>query len=248
MLRACGGACLFFATFSLFAFDVPPLTDPVMDMAGMISPEVKGQIDTALRYLRNQGGTQIAVLTIPSLDGAVLEEASIKVADKWKLGSAAKDDGVLLLIAKAERKIRIEVGQGREGDLPDAYARRIIDDKMTPMFRAGKVSEGVANAVLEIARRTDPKVDLQAFLSVGGPSEDYAQDLGSHPSNRKSDISLIFFMIFFMFVSLVYSVLGGNRRGHSGWGGGGFGGGGGGGGGFSGGGGGFSGGGASGGW
>ena len=116
----------------LCAFDVPRLTGPVVDRAGMLSAAAEGQIANALRRLHQQpDGAQIAVLTVPNLGDETIEQASIQVVDAWQLGSEAKDKGILLMIAQAERRIRIEVGQGLEGDLPDAYAKRMARQRST---------------------------------------------------------------------------------------------------------------------
>jgi len=231
----------------LCAFDVPRLTGPVVDRAGMLSAAAERQISGALQRLHQQpGGAQIAVLTVSDLGDETIEQASIQVVDAWQLGSEAGDKGILVMVAKAERRIRIEVGQGLEGDLPDAYAKRIIDEAMTPLFRSGNVEQGILVGVYQIAQRVHPELDV-APLFQGNQRGNWQT---SHRT-RRGGVSLI--PIFFLGLLL----FGGRRRGGGlltgmllgsmvgrGYGGGGFGGGGG----FSGGGGGFSGGGASGGW
>jgi uncharacterized protein len=231
----------------LCAFDVPPLTGPVVDRAGMLSAAAERQIASALQRLHQQpDGAQIAVLTVPDLGDETLEQASIQVVDAWQLGSEAGDKGILVMVAKAERRIRIEVGQGLEGDLPDAYAKRIIDEAMTPLFRSGSVEEGILVGVYQIAQRVHPNLDV-APLFRGGQ-----RDWQTSHRTRRGGISLIplLFLGLLLFAGrgrrggLFAGMLLGSMVGR-GYGGGGFGGGGGG---FGGGGGGFSGGGASGGW
>lgn len=239
-------ALLVVSSVAAFAgdFEVPPLRSAVTDRAGILSRRTTDQLDAALQHLHEVGGTQLAVLTVPELGGLTIEQASIRVADAWKLGSAEKDDGVLLMVAPNERRVRIEVGQGLEGDLPDAYAKRIIDEGITPLFREGDFDGGVIVGVYQIAQRTNPTVDLKPYLegSLRAPRP-------SHGQRAPGSWQGIFFGILVLF--LILSRLGFlpfligagmGRRGGLG-GGGGFGGGG-----FSGGGGGFSGGGASGGW
>ncbi|MEW6586145.1 MAG: TPM domain-containing protein, partial [Nitrospirota bacterium] len=113
--------CIWFLSVSLIflffvapahALDVPPLQGYVNDYAGMMSSRTKTTLENELRSFEQTDSTQIVILTIPSLEGEVLEEFSIKVADAWKIGQATKDNGVILLVAKQERKIRIEVGRG----------------------------------------------------------------------------------------------------------------------------------------
>jgi uncharacterized protein len=235
-------------------FAAPRLSGPVVDHAGMLSASTEARLDRALRALKVQGGTQLVVLTVKSLEGMTIEQASIQVTDDWKLGGKNEDDGVLLMIARDERKIRIEVGQGREGDLTDAYSKRIIDETMTPLFRTGDVDAGVVVGVYQIAQRTNPEVNLTAILEGGGTQR------GSRGQRRQTSPASAFLFLLFGAITVMsrmgrFGYRGGiGRRGAYLWGAGalgasrGFGGGGGLGGGFGGGGGGFSGGGASGGW
>ena len=90
-------------------FEVPPLRSAVTDQAGILSPATRQQLESALRQIQRVGGTQLAVLTVPDLGGLTIEQASIRVVDAWKLGSEKGDKGVLLLVARDERKGRIEV-------------------------------------------------------------------------------------------------------------------------------------------
>ena len=137
---------LFFAS-SIFALSVPNLTSPIVDNANLISDGVEQNINNQLQELSNSTGIQLAVLTIPTLEGEVLESYSMKVAETWKLGSAEKDTGVLLLIALEERSIRIEVGYGLEGVLTDTKCGLIIRNVIAPEFRNGNYQAGIVNAV-----------------------------------------------------------------------------------------------------
>jgi uncharacterized protein len=146
-VRIAIAAALLAAAPSLLARDVPYLSGHVNDTAGMIPVEVRDRLENKLADLEKQTGAQVAVLTIGSLDGEVLEDYSLKVAQTWKLGRKGVDDGVLLLIAKGERKMRIEVGYGLEGKLTDAQCRRILDDVVRPAFRNGDFGGGVETGV-----------------------------------------------------------------------------------------------------
>ena len=145
-------------------FEIPELRSAVTDRAGILSRSSREQLESALQHLKQIGGTQLAVLTVPSLAGLTIEQASIRVTDAWKLGSKQDDKGVLLFVAPKERKVRIEVGQGLEGSLTDAYSKRIIDEGITPLFRTGDMNGGVVMGVFQIAQITNPGVDLTAYL------------------------------------------------------------------------------------
>ena len=132
---------------NLPALEVPPLTGRVNDTAGMLSATTRQQLEDVLARLEQTDSTQIVVLTIPSLGGEVLEEFSIKVVDQWKIGQKGLDNGALLMIAKNDRKIRIEVGYGLEGSLTDLMAGRIIRNVIVPHFKAGNFDQGVIEGV-----------------------------------------------------------------------------------------------------
>lgn len=129
---------------------VPSLTGRVVDRADILSPSVESNLTQMLRLHEDSTSNQIAVLTMPSLKGEVLEDFSIEVARTWELGTANNDNGVLLLIAVEERQIRIEVGDGLTGTLTDAYASRVIRNGITPHFKRGDYDEGVTEGVKQI--------------------------------------------------------------------------------------------------
>lgn len=159
-----------FAAFPASALDVPRLEGRVTDLAGLFTSTEAAGLDRALGDLENETGAQVAVLTIPTLDGRPIEDFSIRVVDAWRLGEAERDNGALILIARDDRRIRIETGYGIEGVLPDALAGRIIDQVMTPAFRQGDFAGGTRAAidVIGAAIRGDP--DLGARLPAARPS------------------------------------------------------------------------------
>ena len=132
------------------ALDVPPLKAHVNDYANILSPAAVQKIEAELTAFESSDSTQIAVLTIPSLEGENLEEYSIKVADAWKIGQKGKDNGAILLVSKGDRKIRIEVGRGLEGTLTDLLSGRIIRNEMAPRFKEGDFDGGVEAGVSAI--------------------------------------------------------------------------------------------------
>ncbi len=158
-------ARLFFAGLALLlvptilslalALDVPPLPGRVNDLAGILSRDQAQQLEERLRQFEQETGHQIAVLTIPSLEGDSLEDFSIRVAQNWKIGQKGFDNGVILLFVQKERKIRIEVGYGLEGILPDAVASRIIREEIAPRFRTGDyvgALDAGTEAIIKVAR------------------------------------------------------------------------------------------------
>lgn len=134
----------------LGALEVPYLSGRVNDLADLLSPETETSISESLEAFEDRTGHQIAVLTIPSLEGESLEEFSLRVAETWKLGRAEQDDGVLLLVARDDRKMRIEVGYGLEADLTDAESGRILRNVLTPRFKAGDFDGGIEQGVAAI--------------------------------------------------------------------------------------------------
>lgn len=223
-------------------FKVPRLSGPVMDEVGYLSRSDERELTQLLYDFNRRGVAQVQVLIVPSLQGMPIEQATIEITDKWQLGDKTKDNGVLLLISAQERAMRIEVGQGLEGAIPDLYAKRIISDQIIPLFKAKKYSSGVVVGVHQILTLADKE-----FATANNLTETSAKE-SSEGGNLPVGIIIL--------VLIIISILGrfgggrgnfyrGGGGGFGGFGGGGFGGGGGG---WSGGGGGFSGGGASGNW
>jgi uncharacterized protein len=227
-----------FFFFSLFVSadqPIPSLSRPVTDQTGTLTPTQQADIENTLRSFEQTKGAQVAVLIVPTTQPESIEQYSIRVASQWKLGRKGVDDGVLFLVAKNDRTLRIEVGYGLEGVLPDALCNRIIDGFVVPRFKEGDFFGGIRDGVIRITKTIQ-----------GEPLPP--------PAEKKSSGNALFFIFILIFVLISYlpRFLGGPfyRSGRGGWtsGRGGFGGFGGGGGGFGGGGGGFGGGGASGRW
>ena len=123
--------------------DVPKLETRVTDLANLLSTSEESFLTRQLEDLENRKGSQLAILTVNSTKPETIEQYSIRVVDQWKLGRGDVDDGVLLLVAKNDRKVRIEVGYGLEGAIPDAYAKRIINNIIVPHFRDGDYYLGI---------------------------------------------------------------------------------------------------------
>ncbi|MHC1726615.1 MAG: YgcG family protein [Syntrophobacteraceae bacterium] len=158
----CGFLLFFFITGSSHALDVPPLRHHVNDYAEMLSAAKAGALEAMLADLEKSDSTQIVILTIPSLAGENLEAFSIKAAEAWRIGQKGKDNGVIILLAKQERKIRIEVGRGLEGKLTDLVSGRIIRDQILPGLKAGDTDGGLTAgtlAIIEVVRGEYKAVD-----------------------------------------------------------------------------------------
>ncbi|MDC7221101.1 MAG: TPM domain-containing protein [Spirochaetales bacterium] len=246
---------------SLWALRVPSLDGPVVDKAGILSSREEQELESILMAFQNQTSAQMAVLTIANLQGESLEGYSMEVAEEWQLGQADRDNGILLLVAVGDRKVRLEVGYGVEGSLTDMKSGFIIREVILPEFKQGDYYEGIKDGVLAATGIVAGSTDIS--------SEELAQyNLNQNTSSSRSSSggsSLgFFFFIFIIFLSnmgrrgrgrgglfrmLFWGSMLNNASRRGGFGGGGFSSGGSfGGGGFSGGGGGFGGGGASGGW
>ena len=207
---------------------VPPLTAHVNDSANLLSEPARLRLEQKLSDYERKNGRQFALLTIDSLEGDALESFSIRVVEAWKLGKKGKDDGLLLLVANKEHKLRIEVGYGLEGSITDAFSARVIRNVLVPAMRAGNAAAGF-----------DQAFELLMQKAAG---EDVAAPEGAaerQPRRRSSSpfgwLVLLFFISPILIPLVLSRMRGGGGRGGP-WGGGGFGGGGWGGGGFGGGG------------
>ena len=186
-LLLAGGA----AAQSLVA--VPPLTARVTDLTETLSAAQKARLESELAALETRKGSQLVILIVPTTQPEVIEDYSMRVAEAWKIGrgkeraqrdtgdkrATAIDDGVLILVAKNDRKVRIEVGYGLEGAIPDAIAKRIISDGITPRFRDGDFFGGLNAAVDLITHRIDGE-DLPA-PSAGGAAGAEDNPMGMVP-------------------------------------------------------------------
>lgn len=134
---------------------VPLLKQHVTDQTGTLSSAQVAELEASLSALEQRKGSQVSVLIIPTTGNEVLESFSLAVAEKNKLGRAKTDDGLLLLIAKDDRKARIEVGYGLEGAVPDALASRVIREYLTPKFRQGDYFGGIKDSLQAITKLVD---------------------------------------------------------------------------------------------
>jgi len=253
---------------------VPPLKARVTDLTGTLQPGQQAALEQTLQAFENSKGSQLAVLIVPTTQPETIEQYAIRVAEAWKLGRKGVDDGVLLLIARNDRKLRVEVGYGLEGAIPDAVAKRIVSEIITPHFKQEDYFGGIQAGVDRIIKvvEGEPLPEKKSLRSKdGGGSGDWLAIgfvlavvvggamralLGPFVGGLVAG-SIAVVVAWLLFASLMMALVAGlfvfiftllGRHGGGGWSSGGGGWSGGGGGGFGGGGGGFGGGGASGNW
>ncbi|RZM88543.1 hypothetical protein CWO91_42370 [Bradyrhizobium genosp. SA-3] len=147
--------CLAFALPVSADVAVPELTGRVVDQTGTLSSSDIAALSQKLRDFENRKGSQVAVLIVPTTQPETIEQFSIRVAEAWKIGRRKVDDGAILIVAKNDRHLRIEVGYGLEGALTDVTSRRIIDEVITPKFRTGDFSGGISDGVDRMIRVID---------------------------------------------------------------------------------------------
>jgi len=184
LARGAAGAALALLLFVLalpaFAQALPALTGRVVDDAGVIDAATEAALTSRLAAFEKKSSDQIVVATVPSLGGEAIEPYANRLFRAWKLGQAGENNGVLLLVAVNDRKMRIEVGYGLEGTLTDLHSKLIIENTMVPAFRAGDFSGGISRAVDDIvmvlegngaelearAERNQPGFDTDTLIPI----------------------------------------------------------------------------------
>jgi len=152
---------------------IPPLKGRVNDYAGILNEQTESMLEAKLAQLEKEDSTQVVVATVPSIGDEDIESYSIRLAEKWKIGQKGLDNGVIILVAYNNRKMRIEVGKGLEEKLTDLLAGRIIDYIMIPHFKNGDYDTGISQAVdaiIDIVKGTFDASTLKKKKSVS----DYA--------------------------------------------------------------------------
>ncbi|WP_265066491.1 TPM domain-containing protein [Pseudomonas sp. B21-056] len=237
-----------FAVTAQAELKFPALTGRVVDTAQLLQPSVREQLDAQLKTHEQATGEQVVVVTLPDLQGTSIEDFGYQLGRHWGIGQKDKNNGALLIVARDDRKLRIEVGYGLEDRLTDAQSSVIINQVITPAFKTGNFNKGISDGVaaMLVVLGGSP-LDEPATAYNAGEQEE-GDFVSRHPWTF---VMLVMLFIVTIMVCQVLGILPAGRGGSSGSSGGGFGGGGfggGGGGGFSGGGGSFGGGGSSGGW
>lgn len=187
-----------FATASAHA-EWPRPAGFVNDFASVVSPRTKAALETVLSSFEKQTGNEVAVATLPSLEGRPIEDAAPDLYKQWGIGKKGKDNGVLFLIAPGERKARIEVGYGLEGAINDALAGRLLDEEVIPRFKAGDIDAGIAAGTVAIVRTIVQKEGL-AF-NIQGSLEGGSAAM---PAQRGKPIPLALKIVGLIFMAYLF--------------------------------------------
>lgn len=193
--KTTGIICCLFLALQCFALDVPPLKGRINDNAKIMLEKDIVELTSLLENIEEKTGVQIAVLTIPSLEGDELNSYSLNVAQKWGLGQKENDNGVLFLVALKEHEVRIEVGYGLEGLLNDSKCGRILRNAVIPEFKNENYSEGISLGVRNICGYIAEDIDL---ISDSVENDDY-----------KSDENLAYIIMFLVFLFMIMMSKGG---------------------------------------
>ena len=188
------------------ALEVPMLTGRVVDNAELLTPGARGSIAATLKAHEDATGNQLAVLTIASLEDENIEAYAVRVFEQWKLGQKGKANGVLLLVVPKEKKMRIEVGYGLEGILPDVAASRIIRNVLAPPFKAGQFDQGMQAGVAAIIGQLEGKSTV-ATLPADAPEQANKKSSGFQEPNLPLHERLLFGAFIFGIVGL-FTVIG----------------------------------------
>jgi uncharacterized protein len=179
--------------------EIPALAHRVTDLTGTLTAPQQSALESRLAAFEQQKGSQVALLIVPTTQPEAIEQYSIRVVEQWKLGRKGVDDGVLLLVAKDDRKLRIEVGYGLEGVLPDAIAKRIIAETITPHFKQGDFYGGVAAGLESI---------LGVIQGEPLPAPKSSPSSGASPGNFLAHYFMMIFVVAMIAGSILRAVLG----------------------------------------
>jgi uncharacterized protein len=155
MVRFLLAGLLSLASLAFAEVPIPPLKARVTDLTGTLNAGQAAALEAKIAAFEARKGSQIAVLMLPSTKPEEIEQFSIRLAEAWKIGRKRVDDGLILVVAKDDRRLRIEVGYGLEGAIPDSAARRVIDEQITPRFKAGDFFGGIDAGVTQLMRMAE---------------------------------------------------------------------------------------------
>jgi uncharacterized protein len=199
-IRSIAAVILIFIGAAAVALDIPFLSGHINDTAHMLSQETVMELERMLTAYEDSTTNQIVLLTITSLDGEALEDYTLRVAETWKLGKKGVDNGILLLISKDDRKLRIEVGYGLEASVTDAVSSGIINGIITPRFKQGDFEAGIRDGLIALMQAADGTLSLDAL----------------HASSD-DEFPLVFFLLFWFSIVGLFTVIGIFSPGCAGW-------------------------------
>lgn len=176
---------------------VPPLTGRVVDLANIMDDWTRNHVSGELENFETESGTQLVVVTLPDLGGYTIEDWGIALGRGWGIGQKGKNNGLLLMVAPNDREVRIEVGYGLEGDLPDATANAIIQNVIVPRFRAGDMAGGITAGVEAI------------IGTLGGKP---VAEVAGNGGNNGSDQAIAILPMIFIFIMLTIFLSNMRRR------------------------------------
>ncbi|HJQ63282.1 MAG TPA: TPM domain-containing protein, partial [Burkholderiales bacterium] len=172
-----------FLSFAHAASDIPAFTPNVVDPRAYLTEPERDEVNRLIQDVRTRADIQAAVYLLPALGDESIEDLAERAFRKWTLGQAGKDNGLLIVLAMGDRRMRIETGYGLEGDIPDIVAKRILDEQLRPFLRANQIKDGLASALVALAQRRNkdyvPGAAFQApaLPAVETPAEE-PMDLG----------------------------------------------------------------------
>lgn len=137
---------------------IPPMTSPVVDTTGTLDAAQKQALEAQALALQQRKGSQLQILMVPTTQPETIEQYAVRVFEQWKIGRKGVDDGVLLVVAKDDKRVRIEAGYGLEGAIPDAIANRVIQEYLAPRFRTGDYAGGLADGSAALVKLIDGEV------------------------------------------------------------------------------------------
>lgn len=186
-----------------FQRDLPSLNEPVIDQANLLSPAEKQQLSQRIINLYQAGKAQIGVVIVPTTGQEDIFDYSMRVADRWQLGSKEHDNGLLMTIAVNDHRIQILTGYGLEGVLPDIVAGRIINNKITPLFKQGQYAQGIDAGLAEIERilNLDPEIAAQAAAEL---KERQEQAYKAQQASQATFGSVIFIIVAGVIGSMIF--------------------------------------------
>ena len=219
MRRASGGriqigalALFLLAVVSAVALDFPALSGRVVDEANVLDPATRAALTDKLAAFETKTSDQLVVVTLKSLQGTSIEQYGVELGRRWRIGQKGTNNGVLLIVAPSERKVRIEVGYGLEGTLTDAVSRLIIENAIVPRFRANDFAGGITRAVDDI------------ISVLTGDAAEWQQRAAQRPEATTQWGSIVVLLLVIFVFGLVFFTLVGNiprnrgsRRSRSGW-------------------------------